>query len=115
MSTKKYTDWRSWWDGLRSCMIRAGATAIVTQLTAMGGTNAVASMNIPGLEDIALKWKTALAALVIQFCFHVFTSAAKYIQDNQPQVVIISTDTVTISKTLTTETAATAAQPETKP
>jgi len=73
--------------------MRAGATAVVTQLTALGGTNAIASMQIPGLTDIALHWKTALVSLVVQFCFHSTFAAASYIQTNpDPKIVTIETN-----------------------
>ncbi len=98
MSTKHYTDWRSWWEGLRSCMMRAGATAIFTQLSAFLGTNGVASLDIPGLDGIAMKWKTALVTLVIQFLIHTGIASAKYIQDNQPKVITETTDTTFVSK-----------------
>lgn len=101
MATRNIKDWASWRDGLRSCVMRAGATAVVTQLTALGGTNAVASMQIPGLGDIALHWKTALVSLIIQFCFHSAFAAFSYIQQNpDPKVITETVDTTYQSKTV---------------
>lgn len=103
MATRTFRDWPSWRDGLRSCMMRAGATAVVTQLTALGGTNAIASMQIPGLTDIGLHWKTALVSLVVQFVFHSVFAAASYIQNNpDPKVITETVETTFNSKNPTT-------------
>jgi hypothetical protein len=94
MATRTLKDWSSWRDGLRSCVMRAAATSVVTQLTTLMGTNAVSSMNIPGLQNIALQWKTALVALVVQFLFHSLFAAASYIQNNpDPPTVTETVDT----------------------
>ncbi|HWH79141.1 MAG TPA: hypothetical protein VNT76_17285 [Candidatus Binatus sp.] len=88
MSIKKFKDWSSWWDGLRSVIMRTGATAILTQLTTLVGTNSVANMKIPGLADIGIGWKTALASLGIQFVIHTAIAAAKYVQDKPDPDII---------------------------
>jgi hypothetical protein len=69
---RKYQDWSGWWFGLRTKAMEAGATSIATLL----GTNGVAAMNIPGLNDVGLNWKTALA----QFVAHTLLAAANYIR-----------------------------------
>ena len=99
MAQRTFKDWQSWRDGLRSCVMRAGATAVTTQLATLGGTNAVASMNIPGLQNIALQWKTALVALIVQFVFHCIFAAASYIQNNPDPQTVTTTDTTFINKT----------------
>lgn len=110
--TRTFRDWRSWRAGLRSCVLRAGATAVSTQLTAFGGTNAAAS--IPGLQGIGMNWKTAVVTLIIQFCFHCLYAAASYIQSNpDAQVVTETTDTTTFTKDSVTQRSTTTTTPVT--
>ena len=97
MSTRTFKDWKSWRDGLRSCVARAAATAVVTQLTAMGGTSVAAT--IPGLQGIALQWKQAGVLLLIQFVYHSIFAAASYIQQNPDPQTITTTDTTFVSRT----------------
>jgi hypothetical protein len=87
---RKYQDWAGWWYGMRTKMMQAGAEALVTNITALLGTNGVASMQIPGLTDIGLGWKTALATFVIQFLLRILLAAAIYIQNKpDPDVVVV--------------------------
>lgn len=104
MSVKKLRDWRGWLDGLRSKAMRAGAEAVVTNLTSMIGSNGVASM-IPALHDYALGWHTALLTTGVQFGVRTALAAATYVM-NKPDPDIIEKDFPTefITK-----------QPETKP
>jgi hypothetical protein len=74
----KIKDWQGWWDGMRSKAMKAGAEAIVTNLTTMLGSNGVASM-IPSLHDYALTWKTALITTVSQFIIRVVLAGAQYV------------------------------------
>ncbi len=97
MATRTFKDGKSWRDGLRSCVARAAATAVVTQLTAMGGTSVAAT--IPGLQGIALQWKQAGVLLLIQFIYHSLFAAASYIQNNPDPQTITTTDTTFVSKT----------------
>ena len=60
MSAKQYTDWRGWWDGMRSKAMKAGAEAITTQLGAWFTTNAVATLPVDALHGVGLNYKTAL-------------------------------------------------------
>lgn len=103
MSIHKYKDWSGWWDGLRSCVMRTGATAIVTQLTALIGTNGVAHLGIPGLTDIGINYKTALAQLLIQFAIHTALAASTYVMNKpDPDVITETCETTVTSKTVTT-------------
>lgn len=95
----KYRDWSGWWDGMRSKALKAGAEAIGTNATALLGTNGVASMQIPGLTDIGMGWKTALATMVIQFTLRVIVAGAAYIQAQpEPELITEVTDTQQIAK-----------------
>lgn len=97
--TLKYNDWRSWLAGLRSCVMRAGATAITTQLTAWFGSNAISTLPISWVKDIGLSWKTAIITLVAQFFFHCLFAAASYIQNNpDPPQITETVDTTHISR-----------------
>ena len=92
MSAKQYTDWRGWWDGMRSKAMKAGAEAITTQLGAWFTTNAVATLPVDALHGVGLNYKTALVALVVQFMVRVIYAAALYVQQKpDPDVVTIDT------------------------
>lgn len=89
MSTKQYTDWRSWIDGLIDASVPAGATAVVTILTTNGLDNL-------GLHGVGESWKTALAQVAIQMG----VGAANYIQKKpRPAVVTETVDTTFTAKT----------------
>lgn len=74
---------------MRAKALKAGAEAIGTNVTALLGTNGVANMNIPGLADIGMGWKTALATMVIQFFLRVLAAGAAYVAA-QPEPEVIS-------------------------
>lgn len=84
-------DWSTWLDGMRSKSFKAGAEAISTNVTALLGTNGVASMGIPGLTDIGMGWKTAVATMLIQFTLRVVAAASTYVKDNPDPTVITET------------------------
>lgn len=95
----KYRDWSGWWDGMRAKALKAGAEAIGTSATALLGTNGVASMQIPGLTDIGMGWKTALATMFIQFSLRVVAAGAAYVQAQpEPELITEVTDTQQITK-----------------
>ena len=73
---------------MRSKSFKAGAEAISTNVTALLGTNGVASMGIPGLTDIGMGWKTAVATMLIQFTLRVVAAASTYVKDNPDPTVI---------------------------
>lgn len=99
MSIKKFKDWPSWWDGLRTSMIKAGATSLVTNLTVFTTTNTVNSMGIPGLANSGENWRTLCIGLIAQFGLHTIYAAATYIQANpDAQVVTEVIDTTHIVK-----------------
>lgn len=76
MPTKKYTDWRTWWDGLRTNLFKC----IGTTGTAWLGTNAAAGAGVPiqGLD-----WEQAATMFGVHVLFELFL----YMRDNQPKVV----------------------------
>ena len=87
MSVKKYTDWRTWWDGLRTNIMKCiGTTGI-----AYFGTNAAAGAGVPikGID-----WEQAGTMFLVHIAFEVFT----YMRDNQPKVIIEQSDTTFTSK-----------------
>lgn len=89
MSTKQYTDWRSWLDGLIDASVPAGATAVITVLT----TNGIDNL---GLHGVAEGWKTAVAQILIQMG----VGAANYIQKKpRPSVITETVDTTFTAKT----------------
>jgi hypothetical protein len=90
---RKYTDWTSWWFGLRTNLIAAAGTSITTLI----GSNGIAAMNIPGLKGIGMDWKTA----VVQFLLHILIAAGAYMKANQPTVVSEEVNTVTTTTTKT--------------
>ena len=90
---KKYTDWGTWWDGLRTNMMKAGATSVATNLSVLISTNTVGAMGIPGMVGVGENWRTFIVGLFAQFVLHTVYAAATYIQGNQPQVVTETVDT----------------------
>lgn len=99
MSTKQMRDWKGWLDGLRTNVLKAGATSIVTNLSVLASTNTVAAMGIPSLRDAGENWKTFLIGLVAQFIIHSLYAAALYVQSNPDAPMITQTvDTTFISK-----------------
>ena len=99
MSVRQYYDWRGWLEGMRSKAMKAGAEAITTQLGAWFTTNAVATLPIQALHDVGLNYKTAIAALVVQFTVRVVYAAALYVQQQpDPTLITETTDTTFKSK-----------------
>lgn len=91
---KQYTDWRTWWDGLRTNIIKC----IGTTGTMWLGSNGAATIGIDALKDIGLNWKQAIGLFGVQIGLEVF----RYIKDNQPKVITeTETETVTTTKTVT--------------
>jgi hypothetical protein len=87
MSIRKLKDWRGWWDGMRSAVMKAGAGAIMTNTATLIGTNGVAA-TIPQLDSIRMHWQTALCAIGVQFGMHVLYAGAKYVFEKpDPDVV----------------------------
>ena len=95
MAIQKITDWRGWWDGMRSKAFKAGAESITTSLGALVTTNAAVGLKVPGLSDIGMGWKTAIATMLIQFTLRVVFAAAQYVA-NKPDPDVI-TETVETS------------------
>lgn len=87
MSIHKYKDWRGWWDGLRSKAMKAGAEAIVTNVSGLFLTNGVAA-TIPALHPVGMSWETAVATTLVQFIVRIVVAAATYIQ-NKPDPDIV--------------------------
>lgn len=99
MATKKFTDWRGWLDGMRSKAMKAGAESLTTNIGALITTNGVANMKVPGLEDIGMGWKTAIATCCIQFTLRVVFAAAQYVANKpDPDVITQTVDTTFTSK-----------------
>ena len=91
MSIKKYTDWSSWWDGLRTNLVKCiGTTGSVWM-----GTNALASTThvIKGID-----WEQTLAFFGAHIAIEVFT----YLKNNQPAVITETIDTTFTSKNAAT-------------
>jgi hypothetical protein len=101
MSIHKLRDWSSWWDGLRSKAMQAGAESVAMNLTAMLGSNGVASM-IPALHDYALSWKTALVTTASQFVLRTILAASKYVAEKPDADVVVEETTTTLTSTKTT-------------
>ncbi len=82
-----YTDWRTWWNGLRTNLIKC----IGTTGTAFLGTNAAAGMGVPikGID-----WEQAS----VMFTVHIALEVFKYLQDNQPKEITEEVDTATFTK-----------------
>lgn len=86
-NVKKYTDWRTWWDGLRTNLLKC----IGTTGTLWLGTNAAAGAGIPikGID-----WEQAGLMFGVHIGFEVFS----YLKDNQPKVITETVETSFISK-----------------
>ena len=89
--TRKYKDWGTWWDGLRTASLKAGATSIVTNLSVLVTTNTVSSLNIPGIQNVGENWKTFLIGLLFQFLLHTAYAAAIYVQNKPDADVVVET------------------------
>ena len=81
MSIKKYTDWRSWLQGLQTNIIKC----IGTTGTAWLGTNAASAAGVP---IVGITWKQALAMFGVHIGFEVFT----YMKNVQPQAITETTE-----------------------
>lgn len=91
---RKYTDWRGWWDGLRSNFMKC----LGTTGTAYLATNGIA--NTSGAQGIAIDWKQAL----LYFGVHLGLEVFGYLKQNQPKVIEeIVEDTMTASNSKTGE------------
>jgi len=90
MIVKKYTDWRTWWDGLRTNLIKC----IGTTGTSWLGSNAIDTVGIPHLPHIGLNWEQACGLFAVHIGFEVFN----YMKTNQPQVITEQVDTSFSSK-----------------
>jgi len=94
MSTKKFTDWHGWFDGMRSKAMKAGAESITTSIGALLTTNGLAGMKVPGCADLGMGWKTAIATMLIQFSLRVIFAAAQYVAGKpDPDVIPETVDT----------------------
>lgn len=110
-----HKDWRGWWDGLRSKAMKAGAEAIVTNLSGLIATNGVAS-TVPAFHAVAMTWETAVATTCIQFAIRVVVAAATYVQSKPDPDTIEYETSITVKSSKTTNPPETPAQPkETKP
>lgn len=90
MSIKKFTDWGTWWDGLRTNLIKCIGTTGVTYL----GTNALAG--VTSSPSLGLGWRQAVEFFGVHIAFEVFT----YMMKNQPQVITETLDTTFQSKSV---------------
>jgi hypothetical protein len=99
MALKKLTDWRGWWDGLRSKAMKAGGESLSTGIGALLTTNGLAGMKVPGCEDIGMGWKTALISMFVQFALRVALAAAQYVAAKPDP------DTITVDTTFTSRSA----------
>ena len=108
MSIRKVTDWSSWWDGLRTNLLKC----IGTTGTAYLGTNAVQGM---GVNGVGISWKQAAAFFGVHIAFEVFS----YMQRVQPQVITetVNSDRITqdSSGNITTAASKTVTTTEQKP
>lgn len=84
---KKYTDWFSWWVGLRQNLMKCIGTTGVAWL----GTNAAAGA---GAHIKGIDWEQAVTMFGVHIAFEVFT----YLQKNQPQVITETVDEASVSK-----------------
>lgn len=89
--TNKFTDWKTWWDGLRTNLIKC----IGTTGTMWLGSNGAASIGIDWLKDVGFNWKQALGLFGVHVGIEVFT----YMRDNQPKVITETMETTHITKT----------------
>lgn len=87
MATRKYTDWSSWWDGLRTNLIKCVGTTGLAYL----GTNAIQGM---GATGFGISWKQALGFFGIHIAFEVFG----YMQKVQPQVITETVETQHVTR-----------------
>lgn len=87
MATQQYTDWRSWWDGLRTNLFKCVGTAAGTWLT----TNALASTGVMKGID----WEQMIGFFVGQMALEIFL----YMKTTQPTVVTETVDTTFTAKT----------------
>ena len=95
----KKQDWNDWWDGMRSKAMKAGAESLTTNVGALLSTNGLANMKIPGLQDIGMGWKTAIATCLIQFTLRVVFAAAQYVANKpDPDVITETVETVHVRR-----------------
>lgn len=85
MSIKKYTDWSTWWDGLRTNLIKCAGTTGTSWL----GSIAVDGIHIPGMPHIGLDWRQAVGL----FSVHLGSEIFSYMKNVQPKVVIENVQT----------------------
>jgi len=74
---RKYTDWRGWWDGLRTNLMKC----LGTTGTAYLATNGIA--NISGAAGIAIDLKQAS----LFFATHLGMEIFSYMKQYQPRVI----------------------------
>lgn len=86
---KKYTDWRTWWDGLRTNLMKCAGTTGTSWL----GSNAVGA-TIPALSDIKMNWHQAIGLFGVHMGIEIFA----YMRDNQPKVITETIETSFESK-----------------
>jgi len=94
MAIHKFKDWRGWLDGLRSKAMKAGAESLVTNLGALLGSNGIASLGVPHLQDIGLNWKQFIGLLLAQFFIRTSFAAAQYVA-NKPDPDEVTEDVKT--------------------
>ena len=87
MAMRKYTDWRTWFDGLRKNLFKCIGTTGVSWL----GTNAASGC---GLPINGISWKQALTMFGVHVGFEIFT----YMRDVQPPEVTETVETAYTSK-----------------
>lgn len=87
MSIKKFTDWQSWWIGLRQNLLKCIGSTGVTWL----GTSALSGVGVP---ISVITWKQAIAMFGVHIGFEVFS----YLKDNQPKVITEEVNTTFQSK-----------------
>ena len=88
MSIQQLKDWKTWWDGLRTAALKAGATSITTNLAVLASTNTVSNMGIPGFTHVGEGIKTFLVGLLAQFALHTVYAIAQYVQANPDAATI---------------------------
>lgn len=94
MSIKKYTDWFTWWVGLRTNLVKCTGTTGLSFI----GSNGIANIGIDVLKPCALNWEQALGF----FGVHLALEAFQYCKDNQPKVITETCETTHITKDPTT-------------
>lgn len=90
MSIKRYTDWSTWWDGLRTNLIKC----IGTTGTSWLGSNVIDSVGIPNMPHIGLNWEQAIGLFAVHIGLEVFT----YMKNSQPKVITEEVETTIITK-----------------